>query len=117
MSDIYLQGRTVGKFSLSQTSKGTTVARGLLEVETIRKVGRDRWQPEIHILPIIAYSWLAEGLAELPLGTSITVGCRLNGTKYEPPEGGEVRHGVQLIVDAVSFPPAYQPTSVRALAP
>jgi hypothetical protein len=67
-------------------------------------VGRDRWQPEIHILPIIAYSWLAEGLAELPLGTSITVGCRLNGTKYEPPEGGEVRHGVQLIVDAVSFP-------------
>ena len=61
MSEIYLQGRTVGKFSLSRTSKGTTVARRLLEVETIRKIGRDRWQPEIHTLPIIAYSWLAKG--------------------------------------------------------
>jgi hypothetical protein len=80
------------------------MARGLLEVETKRKVGRDRWQPEMHTLPIIAYSWLAEGLVELPPGTSITVGCRLNGTKYEPPDGGEVRHGIQLIVDTVSVP-------------
>jgi single-stranded DNA-binding protein len=116
MSEIYLQGHTVGKFSLSQTSKGTTVARGLLEVETIRKVGRDRWQPEIYTLPNIAYSRLAEGVAELPPGTSITVTCRLNETKYESPDGGEVRHGIQLIVDTVSFPPAYRPTPVRELA-
>jgi single-stranded DNA-binding protein len=117
MSEIYLQGHTVGKFSLSQTSKGTTVARGLLEVETIRKAGRDRWQPEMHTLPIIAYSRLAESFVELPPGTSNTVGCRLNGTKYQPPDGGEVRHGIQLIVDTVSFPPAYRPTPVRELAP
>jgi single-stranded DNA-binding protein len=111
MSEIYLQGRTVDKFSLSQTAKGTAVARGLLEVETIRKVGRDQWRAEIHVLPIIAYGWLAEGLAELPPGTSITLGCRLNGTKYEPPGGGEAKHGIQLIADAVSFPPPYRPPS------
>jgi hypothetical protein len=116
MADIYITGKVISKFSLSRTGKGTSVAKGLIEYESVRKVGRDQWRPERHELPITGYSWLAEGLAQLEPGTAITLGLRLNGTRYEQP-GQETKHGVQLVCESVAFPPAYRPAPIRELTP
>jgi hypothetical protein len=105
MSEMYLQGRTLGKFLLTQTAKGTSMARGLIETELVRKVGPDEYRAESHSLPIVAFSWLADLLKDVAPGTALTLGVRLNGTRFESPDGN-VKHGVQLVVEHVSFAPA-----------
>ena len=109
MAELYLQGRVLGKFQITPTAKGGQVAKGLLEVEYIRKSGRDHYGPETHVLPITSFGWQATQLAELPDGTLVTLGCRLNGNRYDPPGGGEPKHYLQLIVETVALVPTFRP--------
>jgi single-stranded DNA-binding protein len=104
MAEVYLNGKIVGSISVSTTAKGTAMARGLIESELVRKIGRDEYRAETHQLPFVVFSWIADALRDLRPGTTVTLGCRLNGTRYEAPDGS-VKHGCQLVVDQIAFPP------------
>jgi hypothetical protein len=114
VSEIFIRGRLLGKTSISTTAKGGSMGRSLVECEFIRKI-RDRYVAECHVLPVVSFGFQAEQLAGLPSGTMVSLGCRLNGTVYTPPTGGETRHGLQLITESIALEQVYRPAPVREL--
>jgi single-stranded DNA-binding protein len=102
---IVIAGKLVADPVFSETAKGKSMARLLLETELVREVGRGEFRPETHLLPVVLFSWVADQARALRNGSAITVACRLNGTQYTP-TSGEVKHGIQLIAEALLFPPA-----------
>ena len=80
----------------------------MLEVEQWRPVARSEMKMELHEIPVLAFAWCAEALRDLRPGTSVTLVCHLSGTRYDPGNGSEIRHGVQLVCDEVSFSAPYR---------
>jgi single-stranded DNA-binding protein len=107
---IFLSGRLASDPVFSETAKGKPMAKVLLEVELVREVGRGEFRPETHILPVTIYSWLCDQARALKNGSSVTITAHLNGTQYTPPSG-EVKHGIQLIADALLFTSSPQPAT------
>jgi single-stranded DNA-binding protein len=105
MSCLYITGRLVGSPVFSETQKGKTMAKLLLETELVREVNRGEFRAETHVLPVLLFSWVADQARDLRSGSSVTIAARLNGTSFTLPSG-EVRHGVQLIADALFFAPS-----------
>jgi single-stranded DNA-binding protein len=104
---IYVRGKLIGNPKISETKKGRPMVKVLVEIEQLRPVGRGEFKMELHQIPILAFSRCAEELRALPPGAEVVVDCHLSGTRYEEP-GGEVRHGIQLVADAVSYPKPYR---------
>jgi single-stranded DNA-binding protein len=102
---IYLTGRLVSDPVFSETAKGKTMAKLLLEAELVREVNRGEFRADTHVLPVLLFSRVAEQAQDLRNGSSVTIAARLNGTSFTLPSG-EVRHGVQLIADALFFAPS-----------
>jgi single-stranded DNA-binding protein len=99
---IVLSGRLASDPVFSETAKSKPMAKVLLEVELVREVNRGEFRPETHLLPVTIYSWLCDQAHALKNGSLVTIAAHLNGTQYTPPSG-EVKHGVQLIADALLF--------------
>ena len=59
---------------------------------------------ETHLLPVTLFSWVADQARTLRSGSAVTIAAHLNDTKFTQPSG-EVSHGIQLIADALLFPP------------
>jgi hypothetical protein len=53
-----------------------------------------------NLLPIAFFGRIAERAQELQAGDELTVGCRLQGTKYTT-DSGETRHGCQLVGEQI----------------
>jgi len=102
MSCLYITGRLVGSPVFSETQKGKTMAKLLLETELVREVNCGEFRAETHVLPVLLFSWVADQARDLRSGSSVTIAARLNGTQFTLPTG-EVRHGVQLIAEALLF--------------
>ena len=102
---IVIAGRLASDPVLSSSSKGKPIAKILIEAESVRQVKRDEFQNETHLIPVTVYSWLVDDVKNLRQGARLTVCCHVNGTTFTP-EDGVTRHGLQLIADSVTFPPA-----------
>jgi hypothetical protein len=102
MGSIYISGRLVGNPVFSETAKGKPMAKLLLETELVREVNRGEFRAETHTLPIILFSWVADQARTLRIRNSVTIAAHLSGTQFTQPSG-EVRHGVQLVADALLF--------------
>jgi single-stranded DNA-binding protein len=100
VSQLYLTGRLNGEPEIAESRKGKPYARILLETEQIRPTPNGP-QSETITLPIILFSRQAEAIRAARKGDQITLGCHFNGTRYETPDGGVVKHGLQLIADSV----------------
>jgi single-stranded DNA-binding protein len=99
---IYLTGRLAANPVFSETQKGKPMAKLLLEVELVREVTRGEFRAETHLLPVTLFSWVADQARALRNGSAVTIVTHLSGTKFTQPSG-EVRHGVQLVADALLF--------------
>jgi Single-strand binding protein family len=113
-NQIFLSGKVLGNPEVSLTARGRTMVKILLEIEQMRPVGRGEYKMELHEIPVLSFSWCAEELKNVRTGALVTLLCHLSGTKYTPP-GGELRYGVQLIVDSVNYPAPYR-APVKELA-
>jgi single-stranded DNA-binding protein len=109
---VYLTGRLVGDPVFSETAKAKGMAKLLLEAELVREVNRGEFRAETHRLPILLFSWVADQARVLRSGSLVTIAARLNGTQFTL-DTGEVRHGVQLIAEALLFPPARKDPNAR----
>jgi single-stranded DNA-binding protein len=109
---IYLSGRLVSDPVFSETSKGKTMVKLLLETELVREVSRGEFRAETHLLPITIYSWLCDQARTLKSGSAVTIACHLSGSQFTPP-GGETKFGTQLIADALLFSSSPAPTTRR----
>jgi single-stranded DNA-binding protein len=112
---ICISGRLVGNPKISETAKGKPMVRVLVEIEEMRPVGRGEYRLELHSIPVVSYGWCAQELATLRPGAAVVLLCHLNGTKYEQP-GQETKHGLQLVVNSVSYPAAFR-APVKELTP
>jgi single-stranded DNA-binding protein len=101
---IYLTGRLAADPVFTETQKGKTIVKVLLEVELVREISRGEFRAETHLLPVTLFSWVADQARTLRSGSAVTIAAHLNGTKFTQPSG-EVSHGIQLIADALLFPP------------
>jgi single-stranded DNA-binding protein len=99
ISQLYLTGRLNGEPEIAQTKKGKPYARILVETEQIRS-GPNGSQSETITLPVVLFGRQAEAIRSSRKGDTVTIGCHLNGTRFETHEG-TVKHGVQLIADSV----------------
>jgi single-stranded DNA-binding protein len=110
---IYISGKLSVDPSFSETAKQKTMCRFLLECSLTREVKRNEFQNEEHLLPFVAFSWVAEILRGLKAGDRIMVGARVCGTKYQPP-GAEPRYGVQLVCDSIHVSPLRNSTVMNS---
>jgi single-stranded DNA-binding protein len=76
-SPIYIAGRLVGNPVFSETAKGKSMAKLLLETEIVREVKQNEFCAETHPLPITLFSWVADQARALRNGTSVTIAARL----------------------------------------
>jgi single-stranded DNA-binding protein len=104
MSTIHLVGRLVKAPAISTTQKGGSMVKILLETESVRQTKQGPIS-ESQILPITAFGWAADSIAELSAGDKVMLSCRLQATEYRPP-GGEIRRGVQIVAEIVAVPVA-----------
>jgi single-stranded DNA-binding protein len=113
-SQVFLSGKLVST-KMSETSRGRPMLTALIECETWRPRSRSEMVMEIGQIPVLAFNFHAETLQKLRSGTPISIVGHLVGTKFEEP-GRETKHGLKLVVDEVTFPPAFRPAQpVREL--
>jgi len=89
---IYFEGRVSGNPQILETRSGKPWAKILLEEEVVR----ERQQDTPNTLPISLFGRAAERTKQLQRGDRLTVACRLQGTRFEPPSG-EVLDGCQRV--------------------
>jgi single-stranded DNA-binding protein len=102
---ITVAGKLAADPVLSETKKGKPMAKILIEATTARQVKPGDIQEEKYIIPITVFSYLVGDIEDLRQGARLLVVGHLNGTVYTPQDGAP-SHGLQLIADAVTFPPA-----------
>jgi single-stranded DNA-binding protein len=102
---IVVAGKLAAEPVLSETKKGKPMAKILIEASTARQVKPGDVQEEKHLIPVVIYSWLVDTVKDLRQGARLCVIGHLNGTVFVPADGVP-NHGLQLIADAVTFPPA-----------
>src|SRR5215471_15666383 len=100
---LYLTGKLAGNPVPGQTSKGKLMVKVLLETELVRETRPGEFQNEAVTLPVSCFSYPAEQVKNLKQGDQLTMGCHLYGTRFQPDDGA-VKHGVQIIADAVFLP-------------
>src|SRR6516225_523114 len=96
---IFLQGRLKSKPEIKESRNGKTWVKALIEEDS----RDDSRQNEPNILPIVCFGHAANRVKDLQPGDSVTVVCRLSGTRFEAPSG-EIRYGVQLIGEQILVP-------------
>jgi hypothetical protein len=100
---LYLTGKLGGNPMPGQTSKGKLMVKVLLEAELVRETRPGEFTSEAVAPPVTFSSYPAEQVRDLKRGDQLTIGCHLQGTKFQPDQGA-VKHGVQIIADAVFLP-------------
>jgi single-stranded DNA-binding protein len=102
MSAIYLEGRIIGVPVVATTSKGGSLVKFLLEVESQRQT-RQGPVSEIQTLPIAAFGHVADAVAAVHQYDKIIIGVRLSGTEFKTSDG-TIKRGVQLVAESVAAP-------------
>jgi hypothetical protein len=100
-SQLYLQGRLLGNPEVRETRKGKLMVKALLETVFFREASPGQVQAEHVTLPILFFSQPATAVKDLKAGASLTIGAHLYGTRFQPDGVAEVKHGIQLVADAV----------------
>jgi single-stranded DNA-binding protein len=108
-SQLYLTGRLFANPEIGRTKRDKVWVKVLLETELVRPDGRGGFQTENVVLPISFFSREAEAVKDLRRGDPLVVGTHLYGTEFQTP-AGEIKRGVQIIADAVTFPAAQKET-------
>jgi hypothetical protein len=91
-----------------ETKKGRSWFRLILE---IREQGRPGERDERTLIPVNAFSGVADQARELRLGTIVRVDCRISGTEFKAPDG-RIKRGVTLTVEALAVIP-HEPLVAR----
>jgi single-stranded DNA-binding protein len=107
-SQIYVDGRLSRNPELGLTQKGKPQAKLLIETEVVRQVRKGEFQAETSLIPVTVYGWLVDDVRKLKGNDRLSVCTHAVGTAFTM-DSGEVRYGVMLIADFITYPPAFRP--------
>ena len=79
------------------------MVRMVVETVLVRESRPGEHQSEIVTLPVAFFARVAEAVKNLRTGDLLTIGAHLYGSEFRSPEG-DIKRGVQIVADAISFP-------------